>query len=536
MLQSLLVLLYMRPSAAGAAAAAAPAANLPPCPAPTFQPPYPPLLSPFTSRPASAVASRAGSSRLRGRKSDDDDDGGGDMRKRRIRRPRENMAASYNQLSRQEIIQWHALLYESTNALGAPGGGSSALRGWAMMVLAMFDAANVIEQRYSSYLSKSATVAPALDRQTALPRVAVARAAQVVLDGLFAPPPSEPQNPLALTRRYAHASQFHIQTAALKREDPGYISGVVLGDAIGIQMLAARADDGHPPSSPTVINGSEWYEYQYDTPYFPGEPQAAGYPQVRPFGVPAFGLEGGDIAWVDAPLDRSSAEFQVQWKETFGYGAADPERNIRTQDTDSTALFHDGNFGSQIGDTIDILSSAKADALLPGDSTSLLRVIALTAMSCNDAHSNHWFWKYHYLLGRPITQYRQVPLEEPGDLGEQRDDMWGGDSYVALKTNQNPEHPSGHSSRTNALTASFRTAFGDEMTFRTISFSQPAAPARVYTSFTQFEDEVMASRTYGGVHWRQSGFAGRDMARRVTKFVWSHWLLPITNASNLSLT
>jgi hypothetical protein len=29
---------------------------------------------------------------------------------------------------------------------------------------------------------------------------------------------------------------------------------------------------------------------------------------------------------------------------------------------------------------------------------------------------------------------------------------------------------------------------------------------------------VMASRTYGGVHWRESGFAGRSMARRVTEY------------------
>ena len=98
---------------------------------------------------------------------------------------------------------------------------------------------------------------------------------------------------------------------------------------------------------------------------------------------------------------------------------------------------------------------------------------------------------------------------------------------MALATNQNPEHPSGHASRTNALTASFREALGDDVTFRTISFSQPAAPARTYASFTEFQEEVMLSRTYGGVHWRHSGFAGRDMAQRVTAYVWSHLLLPI---------
>ena len=69
--------------------------------------------------------------------------------------------------------------------------------------------------------------------------------------------------------------------------------------------------------------------------------------------------------------------------------------------------------------------------------------------------------------------------------------------YGFQVTNQNPEHPSGHASRTNALTASFRASFGDDLTFRTISFSQPAAPARTFETLTAFEEEVMASRTYG---------------------------------------
>jgi hypothetical protein len=89
------------------------------------------------------------------------------------------------------------------------------------------------------------------------------------------------------------------------------------------------------------------------------------------------------------------------------------------------------NSGShQIGDTIDILSSARADLLPAG--TELLRIIALTAMSCNDAHSNHWFWKYFYLVGRPVTQYRQVPLDQPAGLGEQQDEGWGAPDAMVL--------------------------------------------------------------------------------------------------------
>ena len=428
-----------------------------------------------------------------------------------------------DELTRQEIAEWHDKLYQSTNALNAPGGGSSGLRGWAMMALAMYEASNTIDRAYSAYAVQAASVPAAIDLKMASRRVAVAKAAQTVLDGLFAPPPSQPTSTLAHLRRFAHASEFAIHTAALDPTSPAYINGVALGRFIGEQILKKRADDGHPAADTKVVNGTRWNEYQYGLNYFPNEPQASGYINVRPFGVAAFGLAGGAVTFVVPPLAAESAEFKTQWDELYRYGTSDPARSARTAETDATARFHDGNFGSQIGNTIDILASADI-----GESgTDLLRIIALTAMSAHDAHANHWFWKYHYRFGRPITQYRQVPSDAPNGLGALHDDAW----QPVLTTSQNPEYPSGHAARTGALTASFRKAFGDKLTFRTISFSDPSAPARTYTSFTAFQDEVMISRTYGGVHWRHSGPAGRDMAERVTDYIWSHYLLEVTAAN-----
>ena len=40
----------------------------------------------------------------------------------------------------------------------------------------------------------------------------------------------------------------------------------------------------------------------------------------------------------------------------------------------------------------------------------------------------------------------------------------------------------------------------------------------------------MISRTFGGVHWRESGIAGREMARRVTSYIWANHLLPLESA------
>lgn len=43
-------------------------------------------------------------------------------------------------LSRERVAEWHATLYNTINILGAPGGGASGLRAWAMLNLAMFGA------------------------------------------------------------------------------------------------------------------------------------------------------------------------------------------------------------------------------------------------------------------------------------------------------------------------------------------------------------------------------------------------------------
>jgi PAP2 superfamily len=421
-----------------------------------------------------------------------------------------------DELTRQEIAGWHDKLYESTNAFHAPGGGSSALRGWAMMALAMFEASNTIDRTYTVYAVPAASVPSTIDLDVASKRVAVAKAAQVVLDGLFAPPPSEPASALADLRRTAHATQFAVHTAALDPASAAYTNGAALGSFIGRQILANRADDGHPPLDPKVVNGTRWDQYQYGLPYYPDEPQSSGYPGVRPFGLVAFGLAGGDVTFVVPPLPNDSPAFKAQWEELYGYGTSNAARSTRTAETDATARFHDGNFGSQIGNTIDLLTSTE----IRQTGTDLLRIIALTAMSTHDAHANHWFWKYFYRFGRPITQYRQVPPDQPNGLGALHDDAW----QPVLTTSANPEYPSGHATRTGALTASLRKAFGDNLTFRTGSFSEPGAPPRTYASFTALQDEVMISRTYGGVHWRHSGPPGRDMAQRVTDYIWNRYL------------
>jgi hypothetical protein len=238
----------------------------------------------------------------------------------------------------------------------------------------MFEASNAIDQRYTPYYQDSGVavddVAKLLQEGSTgsdevAQRVAVCRAAQVILDGLFAPPPSEPSNPLGPMRRFAHAQQFTIQTSAIDPADLAYLAGYELGTLIGERVILDRANDGHPPTNPPVVNGSEWDQYQYDLPYFLGAPQSAGYPQVRAFGLPALGMEGGETSFVSPPLLANSPAFQAQvrylsylrhctlprplsahgvrgciaqWEETWAYGTSDASSSRRTAETDAAAV------------------------------------------------------------------------------------------------------------------------------------------------------------------------------------------------------
>lgn len=414
------------------------------------------------------------------------------------------VTAERQKLNKERIVEWHDKLYESTNFMNAPGGGSSGLRGWSMMTLAMFDAVNIIENNFNSYYVKRADIPSSIDYRNADTLAAAAKAAQVVLDSLF---------PLA-ARRYAHLAQLAIHIGGLPQNSKTS-NGLLLGEFVGTRIIAKRSTDGHPPANPAVVNGTNFDEYIYGTPYFPGVPNSPGYPSVLPFAIPSYTDSRFTVV---PPLSRDSAQWLTEWAELYTFGTSNASASARTNETDNIARFHDGNFGSQIGWTIDVLMSADIDL----DADELLRIIALTAMSSHDAHATHWYYKYFYLLGRPIVQYRNVPQSKP-DLYQYRDNNWS----PALTTSQTPEYPSGHASRTGGVTHSFTRAFGDQVpggSFRTISFTQPQLGFRTYTTFSGFQSELMASRTYGGVHWRASGHAGSSMALRVTNYIWDNFL------------
>jgi hypothetical protein len=432
----------------------------------------------------------------------------------------EPRACSGKKLTRERIIEWHDKIYSTTNVLGAPGGGASGLRAWAMVVTAMYDAANLAEDsEYESYLDLSG-IPSSINANKAEPLAAAAKAAEVVLNGLI--PASTAANVRDMLR-FSHLSQLSVHLGALG-DTAKKANGIALGEFVGQRMLANRTNDGHPPNNcnnwpnpataacpNSVVNSTLWYKYSYGQSYFPGAPNSPGYPQVRPFAIPSYAHSLFTVPPQPAP---GTAQHLSDFGETFGFGTSDPSLSTRTAETTNIALFHDGNFGSQVGWAMDYVSSSGIDI----DGVELLRVLALAAISSHDAHAAHWLYKYTHLNGRPIVAYRTVTPGSPAHIYQ--DAAW----TPVLTTSQTPEHPSGHSARSGGACFAFIKALGDippNGSFRTISYSQPQQGARTYNSISEFYQEVHNSRVYGGVHWRSALIAGQDLAEQVTDYVFA---------------
>jgi hypothetical protein len=188
-----------------------------------------------------------------------------------------------------------------------------------------------------------------------------------------------------------------------------------------------------------------------------------GYPQAAPFSIPSY----SDSRWfVPAPPVPGSAEWLTNWKEIYAYGTTDPSASLKTIETDNTAQF------------------------------------------------SNWFFKYYYRNGRNIVKF--PPALEKVSIIE-----------ILLSLPLCP--PLKHLNTPlvtlpELLHQGFRRRFPPGGSFQTISYSSPSLGFRVFNSFNDFYQEVQNSRMYGGVHWRAALNEGRNLAQKVTDYIWTNSL------------
>jgi hypothetical protein len=376
-------------------------------------------------------------------------------------------------------------------ALDAIRGGRTAppiaSRSLAILHVSMYDAVNGIARTYEPYLVQSAVTG------SASRKAAASAAAHDTLVNLF------PANA-------ANFDALHAAILAGIPNGPQKTAGLVWGEFVANQILAARANDGWnatvaPPdgSGPGV--------------WIPTPP--AFLPYLLPqwgFVVP-FGMNNSSQFRPPGPPSLDSQRYAADYDEVKELGAA--VGSTRTEDQTEIALFWADGTGTETppghwNSIAQIIAAAQGNTLEEN-----ARLFALLNIAMADAAICAWDAKYIFDFWRPVTA---IAFAEP-ELN------WM--SFIV--TPPFPDYVSGHSTFSAAAATVLPLFFGTEdLPFTTGSDFLPG----VYRSFSTCFDaaeEAAVSRIYGGIHFRSASEDGLQAGVSIGEWTLAHYLLPSHN-------
>lgn len=347
-------------------------------------------------------------------------------------------------------------------------------RGMAIMHIAMFEAVNAIERRYSPYRLNLIA-----ERGTSK-EAAAAAAAHAVLVALH------PDQEKALDAHLL-ASLQQIPASEAKA------SGIALGNKAAAEILAWRANDG--------ANVPESYR-----------PHTAAGVYV-PTVIPVSSTYGGVIPWSmtsesqfrpGPPPPLTSATWAKDVEEIRNVGS-------RANSKRSAAQTDIGRFWFVTGPQAWNPIVRQLVAIKNVDIVDSARLFALVAIATDDAFIAVFEAKYHYNFWRPITAIRNADLSN--NPATPREAAW----LPLGDTPMHPEYPCAHCITSMAAAAVLQSAFGDEIP--EVSMTSATAPGvtRRWTRLQDYADEVAMARIYAGFHYRFSNAAGQDMGRKIAQ-------------------
>jgi len=368
------------------------------------------------------------------------------------------------------IMDWNA----KADAIAAEKQTSPAVysRALTMMHVAMFEAVNAIEHRYTPYkLELNA------DRSTSK-EAAAASAAHDILLSIY----TDQQSDLDAALSASLSAVVDTEARA---------AGVELGRRAAGEVIAFRSNDGS-----TVQESYRPYTK-------PGV--------YVPTSVPIFSTTGDTAPWVmttgsqfrpNPPPALDSGTWTKDLNEIREIGA----RNSATRTPEQTTM---GRFWFQVGARTYnpiVRQAAMAKGL---DLVDCARLFALTSMAGNDAIVAVFDAKYHYNFWRPVTAIRNADLT--GNSGTPRDQSW----LPLGETPMHPEYPCAHCISSAAVGAVLQDVVGNE--FGEFSLTSPTAPGvtRKWMRVQDYSDEVSNARIYAGFHYRFSTEVGKEMGRKI---------------------
>lgn len=387
------------------------------------------------------------------------------------------------------ILQWNRVLQETIRTPGLQPPTIFPVRSFAMMHVAMFDAVNSIDGSYTPYLtdvpgSKNASI-----------EAAAAQAAHDVLAALYP------------TRQ----GVFSMELAnSLDGIEPNRMrQGVRVGEIVGAQLLAARANDGWTVTPPPYV-----------LPPTPGNwqpaPSPAGfthYPGVIPFAI----TSNTQFA-PGPPPSLLSAEYAADFNEVKELGSATSA--TRTADQTLVArLWANVNTPTTV---FFVWNNVARTIALQRETTTVenARLFALINIAFHDSLLITFTSKFQHGLWRPVTAIRRA--DEDDNPNTAQDAGWS--SLIG-----NPPYPTyagNHAAIGTSQSTTLALFFGrDDIAFQH-TWEGVGGATRSYPGFTAMANEEERSRVYGGIHFTFDQAAGQTVGRNVANYVFLNFMRP----------
>jgi hypothetical protein len=389
----------------------------------------------------------------------------------------------------------------NTAALNAIRAGRTAppiaSRSLAILHISIYDAVNGIARMNEPYLVQS--FAPAGASREA----AATAAAHKALVNLFP----------------AAASSFdtlHIAILAAIPNGPQKIAGIVWGEFVANQILAARVNDGSDDIVPPPGGSGPGV-------WVPTPPASAPYLLPQWGFVAPFGMSSGSQFLPPGPPSLDSAQYATDYNEVKELGAT--TGSTRTEEQTEIALFWADGAGTETppghwNSIAQIIAAAQGNTLEEN-----ARLFALLNIAMADAAICAWDAKYTFHFWRPVTAIRNA--ETDGNPATDPDTAWN--SFIV--TPPFPDYVSGHSTFSGAAATVLPLFYGTEdLPFTTGSDFLPGV-TRSFSTCIDAAEEAAASRLYGGIHFRSANEDGLQAGISIGEWTDTHYLRPKNNRS-----
>jgi hypothetical protein len=363
--------------------------------------------------------------------------------------------------------------------------GNPWTRHMAMVHVAMSDAVNSVQGRYTRYVAKGE-----LARDASAEVAASSAARQVLLQ--------------AYPNQKAAIDEAHAKAIAGIPDGPAKTAGLALGEQIAALVLADRAADGTsaPDSYRPIATPGVWI------PTAP--PIFAQYAQAKPWV-----LRSADQFRPGPPPQLTSAVYARDYNETKNLGGAKSTARTAEQ-SDAVKFWTQQNISPAWQEAARQISAAKGLGLAEN-----ARLFALLNMGMANTFINDWDAKFTYNFWRPITAIRNG--DNDGNDATERDAGW----TPSNATPMHPEYPSQAAivAGSSAAILELVVAGAASVPFTVTDLADPKL-MRKFTSITLLANEQCDVRVWGGIHFRNSLEIGTDMGRKMSAYLVENSLKP----------